>query len=101
MCRYKILCYSSPSIICARLNMQQSSFSFSFMSFVSFSLNILLLKEMGMLTVGGRFVSDPNKGIVRFGNGTKRSMLHSHEFVQSHIGERRLPHMPYKPEPKP
>jgi len=39
----------------------------------------------------------PQSGIFRFGMGKDRPTSHSHEFAQSHIGERRLPLMAYKP----
>ena len=43
------------------------------------------------------FRFDPQSGIIRFGMGKDRLTSHLHEFAQSHIGERRLPLMPYKP----
>ena len=39
----------------------------------------------------------PQSGIVRFGVGNDRPTSHPHKFAQSHIGERRLPPLPYKP----
>ena len=42
------------------------------------------------------FRLDPQLGIVRFRMGKDRLMSHLHEFAQSHIGERRLPPLPYK-----
>ena len=39
----------------------------------------------------------PQLGIVRFGMGKDWPTSHLYEFAQSHIGERRLPPLPYKP----
>ena len=43
------------------------------------------------------FRLDSQSGIVRFGMGNDRPTSHLHEFAQSHIEERRLPPLPYKP----
>ena len=39
----------------------------------------------------------PQSSIIRFGIGKNRPTSLPHEFAQSHIGERRLPPLPYKP----
>ena len=39
----------------------------------------------------------PQSGIVCFGMGKDQLTSHPHKFAQSHIGERRLPLMSYKP----
>ena len=47
----------------------------------------------------GDLSQTPIKELFALGMG-RGDRCHPHEFVQSHIGKRRLPHMPYKLEPK-